>query len=73
MCGIAGFWGDGYNHNEASVILNEMGSSIAHRGPDDSGVFFDERSGLGLAHRRLSILIYLLREVSLWFPKMIDM
>ena len=56
MCGIAGFWGDGYNHNEASVILNEMGSSIAHRGPDDSGVFFDERSGLGLAHRRLSIL-----------------
>jgi asparagine synthase (glutamine-hydrolysing) len=56
MCGIAGFWGDGYNHNEASVILSEMGSSIAHRGPDDSGVFFDERSGLGLAHRRLSIL-----------------
>lgn len=56
MCGIAGFWGDGYNDKQALVILNEMGSSIAHRGPDDSGVFLDERSGLGLAHRRLSIL-----------------
>jgi len=32
-----------------------MSSSLVHRGPDDSGVWFDYEAGLGLAHRRLAI------------------
>jgi len=31
-----------------------MNDSLVHRGPDDSGIFID--SGIGLAHRRLSIV-----------------
>jgi asparagine synthase (glutamine-hydrolysing) len=33
-----------------------MAETLAHRGPDDAGVRVDERAGLGLAHRRLSII-----------------
>ena len=51
MCGIAGYLGD-----FASPMLEAMAASIAHRGPDDAGIFQDLASGIGLAHRRLSIL-----------------
>src|SRR5262249_29639770 len=34
----------------------EMGNALRHRGPDDSGSFFDASTGVGLVHRRLSIL-----------------
>lgn len=33
-----------------------MGQTIVHRGPDDGGVWMDEDAGVGLVHRRLSIL-----------------
>jgi len=33
-----------------------MIASLRHRGPDDSGVWFDDHSGVALGHRRLSIL-----------------
>jgi asparagine synthase (glutamine-hydrolysing) len=33
-----------------------MADRIAHRGPDDSGVWIDAQAGLALAHRRLSIV-----------------
>jgi asparagine synthase (glutamine-hydrolysing) len=33
-----------------------MGNTLAHRGPDDSGIFFDKSAGLGLSFRRLSII-----------------
>ncbi len=51
MCGIAGFSG---RYDEA--LLERMNTALAHRGPDDSGVFIDEEHSVGLAHRRLSII-----------------
>ena len=55
MCGIAGFV-DGHAGDSAAGILTRMGQAIAYRGPDDSGLFFDPASGLGLVHRRLAIV-----------------
>ena len=48
MCGINGFnWKD-------ESLIKRMNGVIKHRGPDDEGVFMDERLSLG--HVRLSIL-----------------
>jgi asparagine synthase (glutamine-hydrolysing) len=49
MCGIAGYLGD-FN----SAILAEMGTAIAHRGPDGQGAWSEGR--VGLAHARLAII-----------------
>ena len=49
MCGICGFVGP--SHPGA---LQAMTASIAHRGPDDEGLF--EAPGIGLGVRRLSII-----------------
>ena len=51
MCGIAGFFGD-----FSGALLDKMNRAIAHRGPDDSGTCRIRDSGVGLTHRRLSIL-----------------
>lgn len=53
MCGIAGvlnFNGKSLDHER--VI--KMRDVIAHRGPDDAGLWIDDH--IGLAHRRLSII-----------------
>jgi asparagine synthase (glutamine-hydrolysing) len=57
MCGLAGFLGMGeWNRNEvATPLLERMAQAIVSRGPDDAGTWHDE-CGIGLAHRRLSIL-----------------
>ena len=34
----------------------DMATVIAHRGPDDHGVWIDEAAGLALAHRRLAVV-----------------
>jgi asparagine synthase (glutamine-hydrolysing) len=49
MCGIAGYYGKG-----SRDILEKMGASLTHRGPDAGGELI--RGSVGLAHRRLSIL-----------------
>ena len=55
MCGIVGFRTK--NHfNQLKASLSPAAKTLAHRGPDDSGLFLDENSGIGLAHRRLSII-----------------
>src|SRR3989344_645390 len=49
MCGIAGFVGKGEEGD-----LKAMIRPLAHRGPNHEGFYF--REGLGLGHRRLSII-----------------
>lgn len=56
MCGIAGFWQTKRGDEHPVEVLKEMGASLSHRGPDDSGSFYDPSAGVGLAFRRLSIL-----------------
>lgn len=57
MCGLAGFLqANGLGSGQAYALATQMGARIAHRGPDDGGVWCDADSGIGLSHRRLSIL-----------------
>ena len=56
MCGIAGFFGLKVFASEAVTTLTAMGKALAHRGPDNSGLWFDLQSRIGFVHRRLSIL-----------------
>lgn len=57
MCGLAGFFqAGGIDSDQACAIVTRMGARIAHRGPDDGGVWCDAHAGIALVHRRLSIL-----------------
>jgi asparagine synthase (glutamine-hydrolysing) len=56
MCGITGFWQTKRGPEDPLEILDRMGATLAHRGPDDSGTFHDAAAGIALAFRRLSIL-----------------
>ncbi len=55
MCGIAGFLTAAETYS-AEEILSRMADAIRHRGPDDFGMWTDRPAGIGLAHRRLSIV-----------------
>src|SRR4051812_37062983 len=52
MCGIAGFFSS--ENTFGKEDLSGMTSSIAARGPDAEGFYL--KDGIGLGHRRLSIL-----------------
>jgi asparagine synthase (glutamine-hydrolysing) len=52
MCGINGILHFQSQRKVDERILTK--NSLAHRGPDDQGLFIDKNIGLG--HRRLSIL-----------------
>lgn len=60
MCGIAGLTrfhshqNIAYSDSQVSELLEAMGKTIFHRGPDNGGTFVDEN--IGLCHRRLSII-----------------
>ncbi len=56
MCGIAGFWDPSRGMNDPRAALRRMAGTMTHRGPDADGEFLADEVGLGLAHRRLSIL-----------------
>ena len=57
MCGLTGFFQYvGFHADLARTSAIRMADSISHRGPDDWGVWLDERVGIVLAHQRLSIL-----------------
>ena len=55
MCGIVGFR-VGRHYSDFREDLRPAVNSLAHRGPDDAGIFLDDESRLGLGHRRLSII-----------------
>ena len=54
MCGIAGAMYADANHPVDGGLLRQMADSLAHRGPDGVGYWIGP--GVGLAHRRLSII-----------------
>ncbi len=56
MCGIAVIAGWKGAPEELRSRLAGMNESQRHRGPDGEGIWVDEAAGVGLGHRRLSIL-----------------
>lgn len=54
MCGIAGIFDLQGKREINEPLLSKMNQSQFHRGPDEGGQYL--QPGLGLAHRRLSIL-----------------
>ena len=55
MCGISGvFSRDG--KSELHSAVESMNAFQFSRGPDDDGIFVDEKNGVVLGHRRLSII-----------------
>jgi asparagine synthase (glutamine-hydrolysing) len=55
MCGIAGV-SYPMPYGVSAERLQESLAALAHRGPDDSGIFQDQDGRIALAHARLSIL-----------------
>ena len=53
MCGIAGLLSA---RQIDAATVRRMTDPIRHRGPDDEGVWIDQEAGVGLGHRRLSII-----------------
>ncbi len=57
MCGIAGIISlKGAPVPDLARRLEVMSDLVAHRGPDDAGIWTHPRSHVGFAHRRLSII-----------------
>src|SRR5436309_12604394 len=58
MCGIAGIFDIRATQTAtaATARVTRMTDAIAHRGPDDSGIWVDAEAGIALGHRRLSII-----------------
>jgi asparagine synthase (glutamine-hydrolysing) len=53
MCGLSGVVGGG---GDLRAITAAMTGTLAHRGPDDAGLFVDDAAGVALGHRRLAIV-----------------
>ncbi len=58
MCGIAGALCSVDQHLKDVELFewSRVQQSLAHRGPDDSGLFLDKAANVGLLHTRLSII-----------------
>ena len=62
MCGIFGVISPKNRNRELTTLLKTMGAALAHRGPDDEGIYLSPNSHdsfgsrVGLGHRRLSII-----------------
>ncbi len=56
MCGLTGFLTTATTSAEIGVYARRMAETLVHRGPDDGGIWIDEKEDVALAHRRLSVL-----------------
>ena len=57
MCGLAGVFGRiDLSSEELKGVATRMTQAIAHRGPDDAGIWVDAENGLALGFRRLAIV-----------------
>lgn len=57
MCGIAGLLAaPGRPQAIEPAVAERMRDAIAHRGPDDAGLWIDAEQGVALGHRRLAVL-----------------
>ena len=58
MCGISGFinFSKNFSKEELCLYASMMSDSMVHRGPNSNGFWVDEKKGISLSHRRLSIL-----------------
>src|ERR1035441_10782210 len=54
MCGICGIYEPRRETTVEACVLKRMTDPRQHRGPDDEGFYRDR--GIGLGHRRLSII-----------------
>jgi asparagine synthase (glutamine-hydrolysing) len=58
MCGLTGFL-DVDNRHDATELnhrVARMAATLAHRGPDDQGIWADPATGIALGSRRLAII-----------------
>ena len=58
MCGIAGvlYSQAALSRESLELLVNEMGQTLHHRGPDHGDNWIDAEAGIGLSHRRLAIV-----------------
>jgi asparagine synthase (glutamine-hydrolysing) len=58
MCGLSGCLDISLQRgaSELELIATQMSDTLAHRGPDDRGVWVDAEAGVALGHCRLSII-----------------
>lgn len=55
MCGITGYYSQS-PQDDGRRIISRMSAVVAHRGPDDSGVWWSEDKTCFFGHQRLSII-----------------
>ncbi len=56
MCGITGIYNYTNNDPVNRNIFEKATDAIYHRGPDEYGYFYDDKNGVSLGSRRLSII-----------------
>jgi asparagine synthase (glutamine-hydrolysing) len=56
MCGLVGVLAPSESGRQLLDRVAAMSGTIAHRGPDDSGVWRDDAAGVALGHQRLAVV-----------------
>jgi asparagine synthase (glutamine-hydrolysing) len=56
MCGLGGILDPTGRVRDLDAVAGAMADSLAHRGPDGSGVWCDPSAGIAVGHRRLAVV-----------------